>query len=72
MLSEIGTAHHDTDIPNGAPVGIDFGATNTAVDIAGAAHIGPVAGTFLHLLGKDLSHLYRETSEGGLAKLYSH
>ena len=26
----------------------------------------------MYQTGKDLSHLYRETSEGGLAKLYSH
>ena len=25
----------------------------------------------MYQTGKDLSHLYRETSEGGLAKLYS-
>ena len=24
----------------------------------------------IHKTGRDLSHLYRETSEGGLAKLY--
>ena len=26
----------------------------------------------MYQTGKDLSHLYRETSEGGLAKLYKH